>query len=321
MRALISRLIASFTRPASPAPLGWFRVGIATHCLLQVAMVRPWFLDIYGQYGYVQWAITRANLFPGLPHLGDFVLRLQRLGLTADQAVYGILAVYVAVLGGLLLGVATRATAVAAWGLHYLWIHAGGGMVYGMDVFTHIALFYLIWMPCGEAVTVAALRRPPPADSVSAGVTRRMLQLHLCIVYLSAGVEKAMGIQWWNGEAMWRTLTMPTFRQFDFHWLAWVPWLPMALGWGTLVVEIGYCGAVWFRRTRAAWVAMALAMHLMIGVLMGMWLFGLIMMLLNLGAFGSELVAEGREALAAARSRTARWAWRRARPEQPALGL
>jgi hypothetical protein len=296
-----------FTRPDSPTPLGWFRVGLALHALLQLIVIRGTLLDVYGQYGYVQWAITRANLYPGLPHLGDVVMRLERFGLSADQAVYALMGVYVLALCGLLLGVASRAMALAAWCLHYLWIHAGGGMVYGMDVFTHIALFYCILMPCGEAVSIRSLRRGTPAPpSTAAGVTRRMLQLHLCVVYLSAGMEKAMGVQWWNGEAMWRSLTMPTFSRFDLHWLAWVPWIAMLAGWFTMVVEIGYLAAIWSRRTRLLWFSMAIGMHLMIGLLMGMWLFGLIMVLLNLGAFGTEALADARPLLAAARLRTRR---------------
>jgi hypothetical protein len=241
----------------------------------------------------VQWAITRANLFSGLPHLGDVALLGARLGLSADQTVYALLGVYVFALAGLLLGAATRFMAILAWGLHFLWIHAGGGMVYGMDVFTHIALFYCVFMPAGGSLSVDAWRRGAPSPpSVAAGVTRRLLQLQVCIVYLSAGVEKGLGGQWWTGEAMWRALTMPTFRQFDFHWMAWVPWLPMLIGWGTILVEAGYCFAVWKPRLRTPWLAMVVGMHLMIGLTMGMWLFGLIMIVLNIGAFGAETVAD-----------------------------
>jgi hypothetical protein len=289
----ISRFLSWFTRPASPVPLAWFRVAIALFCLLQLFAVRGSFLEIYGQYGFVQWAITRANLLPGLPHLGDVALWLGALGLNPDQAVYVILGVYLVAVCGLLAGAATRLMAVVAWCIHYLWIHAGGGMVYGMDVFTHIGLLYCMFMPVGDAMSFDAVRYEKASQpSVAAGVTQRMLQLHLAMVYLSSGLEKASGIQWWNGEAIWRAVSLPTFHQMDLQWLASVPWFAMLSCWLILAIEIGYGVAIWSCKTRAVWLGLVLGMHLMIGVLMGMWLFALIMIIFNLGAFGSEVLAD-----------------------------
>jgi hypothetical protein len=305
------RVVGWFTRPESPEPLAWFRIAVAAHCLAQVVVIGRSFLEIYGQYGFVQWAITRANLYEGLPHIGDVALMGARAGLTPDQTVWTLLGIYVFVLVGLLLGAATRVMAVVAWCIHFLWIHAGGGLVYGMDVFTHIALFYCMFMPAGRTLSLDAwIRGARPEPSVSAGVTRRMLQLQLCIVYFSAGVEKAMGEQWWNGEAMWRAFTMPIFRHFDFGWMAWVPWLPVLIGVGTMFLEVGYCLAIWNRRLRTPWLALVMGMHLMIGLTMGMWLFGLIMIVLNVGAFGAEALADARALVPRLRAvaRARRWA-------------
>src|SRR5437868_14008234 len=105
-------------------------------------------------------------------------------------------------------------------------MHAGGGLLYGMDYFAHIGLFYCIIMPTSNAVSLPVVlgwRNSSP--SIAAGLTRKMLQVQLCIVYLSSGLEKACGIEWWNGEAIWRSVTLPTFKEFDVSWIAYVPWL------------------------------------------------------------------------------------------------
>jgi len=162
-----------------------------------------------------------------------------------------------------------------------------------MDIFTHIALLYTMLMPCGDALSLdVLLGRRKSEPSVAAGVTRRMLQLHVCIVYTSSGLEKAAGIQWWNGEAIWRSLMLPVFNQFNFGWLSHVPWMAMIAGWSILAIETGYGIAVWFRKTRAIWIFLTVAMHMGIGMFLGMWMFGAIMILLNLGAFGYEVVQQ-----------------------------
>jgi len=292
---MISRVYARFRnwfeQPASPVPLAWFRIAVTFFCLIRLVVLRHNLLDLYGQYGFVQWSITRANLYEGLPHLGNVVLMMERLGLTADQSVYIVLAVYAVALLALLVGFASRWSAALVWFINFLLIHAAGGLVYGMDIFTHIALFYCLIMPVGDALSLDVRfgwRKNQP--SVAAGVTRRVLQLHMCIVYFSSGLEKAAGIQWWNGEAIWRSVMLPSFAQFNLQWLAYVPWLPAMICWSVLALETGYAFFVWVPRTRLLWLMMMVSMHLGIGLFLGMWLFAWIMVIMNLGAFGYEAV-------------------------------
>lgn len=281
------RFIDWFAAAASPVPLAKFRIAVALFCLARFWIVAGSIQDVYGQYGLIQWAITKSTTLPWLPHLGDLAIWLAPLGLSAGQTVLAVLALFHLGAVLLLLGFLTRASAALCWLLHFLLLSAGGGMVYGMDMFAHLALFYCVIMPCGAALSVDARRsRRPIMPSTAAGVTRRMLQIHLCLVYFSAGFEKALGEQWWNGEAVWRSLTMPTFRQFEFGWLAGQPWIPASLGWLTLATEILYGVFIWPRRTRPIWLAATIGMHVFIAFFLGLWLFAAIMILLNLGAFG-----------------------------------
>ncbi|MBI4860009.1 MAG: HTTM domain-containing protein [Candidatus Riflebacteria bacterium] len=288
-----------------------FRIAVALFCSIEQYAIRNSVLDLYGEHGFVQWIITRTSLYPGLPHLADVVGLLQALGFSADQGVYIVRWVYLLALVGLLVGWHPRLMAAVAWFIHYLWLHAGGGMTYGMDFFTHIALFYCVIMPLGDHLSVRSiLGRSAPTPSVAAGLTRRMLQLQLAIVYVSSGLEKAQGIQWWNGEAMWRSLMLPVFNQFDASWLAQVPWLAMVSCWGVLLVETGYGLFIWWPRTRPVCLALVVGMHFSIGLTMGMWLFGSIMIILNLGAFGLDAtrdLARIREALSSRWTRRLRW--------------
>ena len=107
------------------------------------------------------------------------------------------------------------------------------------------------------------------------------MQVHLCVIYLAAGLDKAMGRQWWNGEAIWQTVSQPAFSTFDLSWLARHSWIPMFAGWGTLVVEIGYVFLIWPRRTRKAWCIATIGLHLGTGLFMGLVFFSSVMILLT----------------------------------------
>jgi CubicO group peptidase (beta-lactamase class C family) len=107
------------------------------------------------------------------------------------------------------------------------------------------------------------------------------MQVHLCVIYLAAGLGKAMGSQWWSGEAIWQTVSQPVFGTFDLGWLARHSWIPMLVGWGTLVVEISYPFLIWPRRTRKVWCIATIGLHLGTCLFMGLVFFSSVMILLT----------------------------------------
>ena len=107
------------------------------------------------------------------------------------------------------------------------------------------------------------------------------MQFHLCVIYLGAGLGKAMGRQWWNGEAIWQAVSQPAFSTFDLSWLASHPWIPMLAGWSTMIVEIGYAFLVRPRRTRTMWCLATIGLHLGMAIFMGLVFFASVMILLT----------------------------------------
>jgi hypothetical protein len=88
---------------------------------------------------------------------------------------------------------------------------------------------------------------------------------------------------------MWRALVQPDFRQYDFTWLARCPWLAMLSSWFTMLIESGYFIAMWVPRVRVVWMMGIILLHLGIAFFMGLGLFGLIMILWTISAFGWEV--------------------------------
>ena len=199
----------------------------------------------------------------------------------------------VLLLSGLLLtlGFFCRPAAVTAWLLHLACVKSGDMFAYGMDNFVSIGLFYLMLSPLPDSYSIESrIWKIRLRNARMVGFFRRALQLHLCIIYFFSGLAKSLGTDWWNGLNIWAAVTRPPFNVFDpiliAHWRFLLP----AVGITICLIEIGYPIFIWPRRTRPIWLTCVLAMHGAIGIAMGMYLFGLIMIILNLAAFAPHWI-------------------------------
>jgi hypothetical protein len=190
------------------------------------------------------------------------------------------------------LGLATRVTSVLAWVGFLSYIHRVPASGFGMDTMVAILLLYLMIGPSGAALSLdrwlarrwARLRGEPfpddPPPSGSATFALRLLQIHFCLIYLASGTSKLQGSAWWNGTALWQTMSNyefagphgPAFHELLIL-LALQRWLwELAVGGGclfTLVLEISLPYLIWIRSWR--WVMMlgSTLLHTGIAVTMG----------------------------------------------------
>src|SRR5207302_6515232 len=119
---------------------------------------------------------------------------------------------------------------------------------------------------------------------------RRVLQIHLCLIYFFGGLTKALGSGWWDGSNLWRALIRPPFNMIAPEMLvSWKYLFPVA-GVCICLLEIGYPIFIWGERTRIIWLIAICGMHVAIGLTMGMYLFASVMIILNVAAFAPGLV-------------------------------
>ena len=288
--AVRQQFIVFFNQPLHPAPLGIFRMLIAAFTLLQAFL---WYADwqaFLGKDAWIQWEISKAVVPEICLHISQVATGLTYLGMDENQAVMTFFWIYAVCAFGLLLGYFTRFWAIFTWLCHYVIMCSIDIYVYGVDIFLQISLFYCMLMPVQKAFSLDALLRnidTSPTWGVTLSV--RVLQIHLCLAYLSAGYEKMLSVEWWNGNVLWRSLVQPDFRQFDFTWLARYPWLAILLSWFTMFIETFYGIAMWIPRVRIYWLLSIIALHIGICLFLGLWLFGLIMILLSISAFGFDI--------------------------------
>lgn len=287
LRCLPRAVEAFFFTPASARPLGALRIGLAAVLLAQAWMLRGEILDLFAHDGIVRSELSRHFRVPGAPHLAWLIDPLSELGVSEASCIRAVCGAYVASLVLLATGFRTRVAAVAAWLLHWTLMNTASLLIYGVDRFAHIFLFYLVWTPAGRACSLdVALHRVPSVPTATARLGLRVLQLHLCLAYLASGIEKSTCAQWWNGELLWRVFSIPDYRRFNMDWLLDWPWLSQLGGWATLAIELGYCVFIWPRCTRRLWVTAAVMLHLGIAIFLGLHLFGFVMCVLTLALFG-----------------------------------
>jgi len=225
-----------------------------------------------------------------VPRLGWLVTLAAPIGLS-EETVLSIAWGFLLVAGcGLLVGLACRFSAILAWFLQICTAKSGGFVSYGVDNFMTIGLFYLMLSPLPDRFSLDwRIRNLRPKHPQLLGFWRRVLQLHLCVIYFFSGLTKCLGSGWWNGSSVWRALIRPPFNIIDPEILVrWNYVFPVA-GIFVCLLEITYPFFIWNSQTRKIWLVCICVMHVGIGVTMGMYLFALIMIVLNVAAFGPGL--------------------------------
>lgn len=184
-------------------------------------------------------------------------------------------------------GFCTRVTSVLTALLVISYANRATGALFGLDQINGMLALYLAIGPCGDRFSVDALLRrrkggSNPRPKTSGNIALRLIQIHMCIIYLFAGMGKLQGITWWNGQALWGAVASYEYQTVDLTFLAGQMWLVNLLTWGTVAWEASYPFLIWHRLTRPLMLGAAVAVHLGIGMFMGMMTFGIAMIIGNL---------------------------------------
>jgi hypothetical protein len=266
---------AFWFRPVSARPLGAFRVVMGVLTFINLAIYWPeldyWLTD----HGLLQGAEARAVAGPLRPSVLQWVQDpvSVRVFLVATMAVALAFAA----------GWRTRVMGVLLY-LMVLSIHQRNMLsAAGPDTLLVILLFYLMLSPCGAAYSLdarrAARRRGTAAEPLIVPWAQRLIQLQLCLVYFNTAVLKSAGGTWHNGTALHFIIHNDEIRRFDLSFLAQYPLLVNAMTHGAVVGEFALAFFLWSRVARPWVIALGLALH------------GGILLLINVPLFGELMTA------------------------------
>jgi hypothetical protein len=278
--------------PETDKWLGALRIGMGLQVAVYALFLRSDWHVLFASTGRglvgrkLGEAITSFDS-PLIPKLG-WLVALGGYAHIGEDAVLSIAWACLLCMGVLLLfGLFSRPAAIIAWFLHLCAAESGGLFAYGADNFMSTGLFYLMLSPLPDRYSLDyRLLKIELKDSQLLGFWRRVLQVHMCFVYFIGGLAKCLGSGWWNGSNLWRSLTRPPFNLISPDILVQFKYALPILGISICLIELGYPFFIWIRKTRFFWLVCTLAMHAAIGLAMGMYLFALVMIVLNVAAFG-----------------------------------
>lgn len=211
----------------------------------------------------------------------------------------------------LTIGLWTRAAAVLAFVFTVSYAQRTPGALYGLDQINGLLSLYLMIGPCGSRFSVDAWRvrraarqvtrlsEPSPigpaarlgeSSYVTANLAIRLMQCHLCVIYLFAGLSKLQGLSWWTGFAFWGGIANQEYQTLDLTWLADWPLVINVLTHLTVAFELSYCVLIWNRWTRPLVLLVAIGLHLGIVFALGMPTFGLAMLIANVSFISPSLI-------------------------------
>jgi hypothetical protein len=184
----------------------------------------------------------------------------------------------------LLLGLGTRfqTLSVLLWATSF--DYRNGMILDGGDKILRLLIFFLLFAPAAEVLSVdAVLRRRrggAPLLHVD-GWPLRLIQMQMCIMLWSAGFEKLDGALWRDGSAMYYILNLDDFALHGpipnvFRTSLVVSQLST---WGSLLVELGGPLLIWFQETRRAALFAIVLLHLAIEYTMSIYMFEWIVLL------------------------------------------
>ena len=202
------------------------------------------------------------------------------------------------------LGLWTRVTSVLAWLIVLSYVQRAPILIAQVEQVLVFVLFYLCLGPCGKALSLdhwLAKRKEdtPPRQTkfFSATLSTRLIQVHLCVVYLMMGVAKLAGVEgvneltWWRGDAVWWMAVRPDTHLLDVTGLlAGHNYLVNA--WTHLIVlfELTFAVFIWNPLARPLLLGIGVVMWLSLAVLTGLLPFALLMLTANLAFFSPDFL-------------------------------
>ena len=280
--------------PRRPETLGLIR--ICTGLMIFYTHL-VWSLDLTGFFGdQGRISLRFVEMFHGNAFAWSHFRWVQN-----PWAMWGIHALALATFACFTVGYKTRVTSVLTFLLTVSYLNRVPGALFGLDQINTLLAMYLMIGDSGAAYSMDARRSDSAAGtgwlkvasgrpSIRNNVATRLIQLHLCVVYLFAALGKLQGISWWEGRALWLAIANYEYQSIDMTWLGNWPWIINILTHLTLAWELSYVALIWPRWSRPLVLALAIPIHLGIACTMGMITFGLIMLVANLAFVAPSLV-------------------------------
>lgn len=272
-----------FHAPLDLRVCAFVRIAYAVLVLIWLAILLPHLTQWYGNDGLLPLVAARKVLPPYQWSLLEWLPQ-------DDFALYAAYTAAIVQTLLLLVGCFSRLNAACV----FVWVFSFANRNYlildSEDAAFRLVGFFLILMPCGACWSVDSWLRTrgglPAGPGHVASPPRgpawglRLLQIQMCVIFLSAGLSKLEAPQWRDGTAMYYVSRLDDyFGRFptpDFLWQT--PWIVRGMTWGVIAIELVIPVVIWWRPARRWALAALLAFHMANEYAMYLFLFHWIML-------------------------------------------
>jgi hypothetical protein len=263
------RAYAWFAAPRDSLPACAARLGLGATLLLAYLQYLPYAEVFFGPQGIGGHdTIARHAYFWGITY--EWYARFRVLHLFESAVpmwiLYGALLVSSAAFAA---GVATRVAGVAAAVLHMIFYVHDPMLDGGWGALMGPWILYMALCECDGQLSVRARRARRSGQSLptrAAPWGMRLLQVHLCVMYLVPGFARLDAEGWVRGEMVLRALMNVEYGRFEIGWQSASPAL-MVLTWAVLLLEPAAPFILWLRGVGRYWALLLIAMHTCLEIL------------------------------------------------------
>jgi len=249
-----------FFRPVPAYSLGLFRIAFAAVVLLNLGLLAPDALTWFGEKGTLP-------LDDAMRLSGGFRINVLAWLPATDLTVQCFIGSSFLVALSVLVGWRTRMASVLLWicltSLH----HRNLFVLNSGDTLMRNLAFFLIFAPSDKAYSLDRyfrIRRglEEPGVPLIAPWPIRLMQIQICVMYLSTVLWKVSGTCWCNGTAVYYITRLDSFKHYPTPAFMQDIWFSKFATWSSLATELALPILVWFRRTRYPVLLAGVLLHL-----------------------------------------------------------
>jgi len=191
----------------------------------------------------------------------------------AYQMAFGLYVMHLILLG---LGVAPRYQAAGVYFWTCMFRHHNNVLWNDEDTVMKQLAFFLLFWPLDHYTiwtvmdSIVAQRQRPSTSKTKEQVSSswpmwpfRLVQIQMCLIFISTGLLKWTGEDWWDGSAVYYVVHIDDLygNWFNPSWIFGYRGVLQVLTWATLVLEVAAPILIWFPRTRWGTLGSVLAFH------------------------------------------------------------
>ena len=186
-----------------------FRIAVVLIAIVDFTSVATDLSILISDNAILPWelGLLETEYYSFLKPLYSFLIN-NGIGISSFITYTSIIYLLILVLCGL--GFHTKKSFIAAILLQLIIYRTIPNFNYGYDNFITMSFFYCLIFPVGNEFSLT-----PSKNKTSKTYSLiRFLKTHLSIIYFVSGIAKAVDINWWNGNAIWRSIA--TLKDFIY---------------------------------------------------------------------------------------------------------